>query len=141
MKWILAIAVLIASVSIADEDMDAAGMLSLYGAVWNQTDPRLVDDLLERCWSESGTYTDPTTSVTGRTGLAAYVRDFQRQFPGAQLVWTSRVDAHHRWFRVSWAIVGSKGDDLLTGEDVGQLDADGRILRVVGFFDPASAVK
>lgn len=120
-----------------DEASTAASALGVYGAAWNQTSPDRMQALLDISWAETGTYTDPTTSIRGRAALLKYIREFQALFPGAQLVWTSRVDAHHGQFRVSWSIVGVNGKAELTGQDFGEMDEDGRIKSIVGFFDPS----
>ena len=63
-------------------------------------------------------------------------------YPGHRFERTTAVDEHHGWARYGWALLDPAGETVLTGTDVVQLDDDGRLTRVVGFFGelaPAAA--
>lgn len=108
-----------------------------YVAAWGAADAGARRALLERAWSDDGTYTDPTAHVAGREALVAHIGGFIQRFPGARFAFTGTVDAHHGMLRFGWRIVGPDGGTILAGVDFGELDADGRLRRIVGFFDAA----
>jgi hypothetical protein len=58
----------------------------------------------------------------------------QQQFAGHRFRRASAVDAHHDHLRFAWELVGPDGAVALTGLDVGELAADGRLKRITGFF-------
>jgi hypothetical protein len=106
----------------------------VYGAAWNETDDGARLTLLERCWADDATYTDPTASVTGREGLAAHIGQFQAERPGFRLELTSGVDEHGGRLRFAWRMLAPDGAEVLEGLDFGELDGSGRLSRIVGFF-------
>lgn len=119
----------------ADATLDAAQVISMYGAAWNQTDAAGIHKFLDKSWAEKGQYTDPETSVRGREELVTYIQKFRAKVGTAQLALNGPVDVHHGWFRFAWSVVASDGAVVLKGMDIGQLADDGRIRRIVGFFD------
>ena len=56
------------------------------------------------------------------------------QFPGHHFQRTTEVDAHHQVLRYGWRLVSPQGAPVVEGIDVADLDVDGRLSRVVGFF-------
>jgi hypothetical protein len=107
-----------------------------YGAAWNETDAERRRRLLELAWAEHGVYLDPTAHVEGRAALHAHIAGFHAQMPGARLSLTSGVDEHHGRIRFTWVMRGADGATVVEGVDFGDLDADGRLVRIVGFFGP-----
>ncbi len=55
--------------------------------------------------------------------------------PGAVYSRTSGVDSHHGLYRYSWQI-SRDGEVVLPGFDVTEVDGDGKVTRVLGFFGP-----
>ena len=119
----------------ADATLDAAQVIAMYGAAWNQTDAAGMHRFLDKSWADEGRYTDPEVSVRGRDELVAYIQKFRAKVGTAQLTLNGPVDAHHGWFRFAWTVVAQDGAVVLKGMDIGQLADDGRIRRIVGFFD------
>jgi SnoaL-like domain len=103
-----------------------------YMAAWNEQDEAKRAKLLDKCWADAGTYTDPMSDVAGREQLAAVVAGFHQQFPGAALAFTSGVDEHHGRIRFGWKMTG--GPQPLEGIDVGRLAGDGRLESIIGFW-------
>ena len=151
--FILSAAVAIAAVStthaqqprVAQTQAQAAAPLSqtaldatvaMYAAAWGDADLASRRRLLERVWADKGTYTDPTVQLQGREALVQHISTFLDKLPGARIVPTTHVDAHHNGFRFGWRIVSASGTALSEGLDYGELDATGRITRIVGFFGP-----
>jgi hypothetical protein len=106
-------------------DPDSARRLAAIRALWN-ADGRLVEPPLE---------------ARGHQGISDLAATLQSQFPGHRFERSSAIDAHHQFLRYGWRLVDGKGAAVLEGVDAVDLDVDGRLLRVVGFFgaQPAAA--
>jgi hypothetical protein len=111
-------------------------IVETYGAAWGEPDVAKRRQLLEQSWADDGTYTDPQSDVAGRDALIELISGFQAQVNGARIVPTSAVDVHHERFRFTWAMLGADGSRMMEGIDYGELAADGRIKKIVGFFGP-----
>jgi hypothetical protein len=105
-----------------------------YVAAWNTRDDAARRHLLEQAWSATGTYTDPVVHLDGRAAMYRYATGFGQRWPGAKIVVTGAFPPHNGLVCFSWQVVGPAGDILRAGVDFGELDPDGRLRRVVGFF-------
>lgn len=106
-----------------------------YLDAWNEPDPAVRLDLLTQAMSDDAAYIDPTATVEGRPQLVDHVGLYQPQAADTELVITAGPDTYDTVMRVSWAIHTIGGDVVGTGLDVVDLAEDGRLSRVVGFFD------
>ena len=123
--------------SLLGQNLTAQEAVDLYGAAWAEPDEERRRDLLERAWAEDGVYTDPSAEVKGREALVAHIGGFLEQAQGGRIVITSQVDHHHGTrLRFSWAMQSAAGQTLAEGMDYGELDEDGRLKLIVGFFGP-----
>jgi hypothetical protein len=111
-------------------------VVGAYGAAWMDVDDAERRRLLEIAWSEDGVYQDPTADVSGREALVQHIAGFRKRLPGSKIVITSGVDHHHGKFHFLWKMIGPDGRTTLEGRDFGELDRDGRICRIAGFFGP-----
>lgn len=110
--------------------------VAAYCAAWGTADRAARDRLLERVWAPDGAYSDPApTHAEGRGALSETIDRLQRQLPGARFR-CGAAQAHHGFFRFGWVMLGADGGERLRGTDFGELDAEGRIRRIVGFFGP-----
>ena len=91
--------------------------------------------MLDRVWTADGTYTDPTAHVEGRGELEDHIDRFFKQFPGARLALASDIDTHHQKLRFTSRMLLADGSVFVEGTDFGELSADGRLQRIVGFFE------
>ena len=108
-----------------------------YGDAWNELDEAKRRALLERAWADDGTYTDPSADLHGREALIPHIGAFQKDgMPGARIIPSSGVDEHHGRLRFTWRMEGADGSTIIEGIDFGELAADGRLQRIVGFFGP-----
>jgi hypothetical protein len=107
-----------------------------YAAAWCEPDEAARRHLLERAWADEGVYCDPTATVEGREALVAHIGEFHERLPGTRIVAASGVDEHHGYLRFAWQVVAPDG--VVTGEgvDFAELDGDGRLKLIVGFFGP-----
>lgn len=103
-----------------------------YLAAWNEPDEAKRLQLLEGCWADSGTYTDPMSDAAGRDALMAVIAGFRAQMPGASLSLNSAIDEHHGRIRFGWTLNG--GPTAMDGIDVGILGGDGKLESIVGFW-------
>ena len=114
-----------------------AVVIEAYGAAWLEEDAARRLALLKICWADNGLYQDPTADVTGRDALCAHIGACQAERPDLQVILTSGADAHHGNVRFTWKLVDAGGNQLRDGVDFGELDADGRLAKIIGFFGPA----
>ena len=124
----------------AAQPASAQEAVDTYGSAWSEPNEAKRRAILEKAWAEDGVYVDPTAEVVGREALVQHIGRFQSGATdnGPQIVVSSSVDVHHTThFRFSWNMVGPDGKTVITpGMDYGQLDEDGRIKLIVGFFGP-----
>jgi len=115
---------------------DIPKVVADYAAAWLEHEEAERRRLLEACWSEDGEYKDPTAEVFGRDALLHHVEAFSLRQPGARLEVTSGVQHYGNCFHFTWVMAGPDGTALVEGRDFGEVDGDGRIRRIVGFFGP-----
>ena len=113
-------------------------VIAAYIGAWAERDEVARRRLLERAWVDEGSYTDPLAHVDGREALVQHIGLFQQQAPIVRLVQASGIDEHHGVLRFAWRAEGATEPPLagLEGLDIGELAADGRLRRIVGFFGP-----
>jgi hypothetical protein len=112
--------------------MATRDVITAYMAAWNERDESKRKQLIDMCWSDTGTYTDPMSDVKGKDGLFATIAGFQQQMPDASIELTSGIDEHHSRIRFGWKLVG--GPQPMEGIDVGGLTSDGKIASIIGFW-------
>jgi hypothetical protein len=108
-----------------------------YMAAWNEPDDTARHALLAQCWSDSGVYLDPNVSLPGRDALATKIGEVMASRPGARLEFMSGIDVHHNAVRFLWRLVRADGTCGDISIDFGEIGADGRLVKIVGFFGPA----
>jgi hypothetical protein len=104
-------------------------------AAWNEADPSMVRGHLERALASTVEFIDPSVETHGLDEFEANVHNVHASLPGAEYSRTSGVDSHHGLHRYSWQI-SRDGETVVTGFDVTEVDGDGRVTRVLGFFGP-----
>ena len=113
--------------------MDATEVVATYVRAWHERDVTTRRQLLEMTWAEDGVYVDPGGRIAGREAMMEAIAEFQERRPAIRIEVRSAVDSFDRNFRFVWATVDGAGDVIRDGIDVGQLDADGRIVSIVAF--------
>ena len=104
-------------------------------AAWNEHDLEKLRGHLEKALSPDVVFVDPSIVTRGIDEFEANVREFRTRLPDAVCSRASGVDSHHDLYRYEWEI--HCADELfLPGFDVVRADANGRVLRVEGFFGP-----
>jgi hypothetical protein len=105
-----------------------------YLRAWNSDDLAERGALLERTVADDVIFVDPMAHITGRDALADHITAVRAQFPGVMFAPAGDVDAHNSVLRVPWT-AALDGAVALRGLDVDDVGADGRLTRIVGFFD------
>lgn len=85
-------------------------------------------------WSLEGRLVEPPLEARGHQGISDLAATLQSQFPGHRFARSTAIDAHHQFLRYGWKLLDGNGAAVLEGMDAMELDVDGRIARVVGFF-------
>ena len=99
-------------------------------------------DAVRRLWHPTGRLVDPPLEGAGHEGIAEQGGHLLHQFPEHRFVRTTAIDAHHEFLRYGWQLRDPGGRTVLEGLDLMELDGEGRIRKVVGFFGlqpPAAA--
>jgi hypothetical protein len=112
-----------------------------YMDAWNERDETARLTLLARCWSDRGRYVDPNIDLEGRAALAQHIAKVQASRPGARLEFMSAIDVHHNVVRFLWRLMRADGSVGDTSIDFGEVDENGFLVRIVGFFGPAPEIE
>lgn len=116
-------------------------LIDRYCEAWQEMDAARRRDLLASIWADGATYTDPTVHAHNAEELLAHIARVVARRPGAKVVRTSAVDAHHGVARFAWQLVQADGTRLPEGLDIAWYSSDGRrIERIIGFFGPLRAL-
>ncbi len=99
-----------------------------------EPDPSRRVELLTRTWSPGGKLLDPPFDGTGIEGISAMVDILLDHYPDHHFQRTTGIDAHHDSARYGWSLVSPHGEAAVTGTDIVDLDGDGKIRRILGFF-------
>jgi hypothetical protein len=118
---------------------DFDSVVERYLATWNETDSAARRAAIDGLFAEDVSYVDPVAAVAGRDALDGLIGAVQQQFPGLVFAAAGPVDAHHDQGRFGWSLGLPGAEPPVVGFDVAELDADGRIQRVLGFIDKAPA--
>jgi SnoaL-like domain len=111
-----------------------------YIACWNEHDAVKRRSLIAKTWAEAGAYVDAHRNATGLEALDAMLAKARETYPGYRLRLISKIEAHSRFLRFSWAAGGTDEAPLyLGGTDFVTLREDGRAVSVVGFVDASPA--
>jgi len=112
----------------------AIAALNGFAAAWNTGSPDVRRRHLERVWSATGVFTDPTTHIVGRECLASYIARRRAEHVHGRWVPVGELDMHHRCLRFRWQWLDG-AVPLLNGCSHGALDRFGRLRQVVAFFE------
>jgi hypothetical protein len=108
-------------------------------AAYGEPDAARRADLIAQAWAADGHLIDPPFDARGHDGIDAMFVAAQGMFPAHSFRRTTVVDAHHDRARYGWELVAPDGAVALTGVDFAQVDGDGRLRTVTGFFgEPAT---
>jgi hypothetical protein len=95
--------------------------------------------VVQRIWAAGGQLIDPPLAASGHAGILRQAEQLLAQFPGHRFVRSSGIDSHHGMARYAWQLIDPAGAAVLEGVDIAQIDAQGRLAQVTGFFGPLPA--
>jgi len=111
-------------------------LIDAYCAAWSEVEPRRREQLLDDVWEPDATYTDPRVHARGIAALSSFIGKVLAGRPGARVVRTSAVDAHHDLARFTWRVVQPDGAAVADGIDFAEISPGGKLQRIVGFYGP-----
>jgi hypothetical protein len=120
---------------------DVSTLIDRYLAAYGDPDKTRRAQAVGSLWAEHGQLIDPPLSATGHAQIVAQADALLSQFPGHRFRRSSGVDSHHGFARYAWQLLDPAGAVALEGCDVAQIDAQGRLVQVVGFFGPLPALE
>jgi hypothetical protein len=125
----------------AEQKLSAlSALVDEYCNVWCEPNPELRRQKLALIWSPSATYTDPTVHAASSDELLAHIAKVLARRPGSNVKRTSVVDEHHECVRFAWHVVQADGTALPEGIDFMEINSEGQIQRVIGFFGPLAGL-
>ena len=89
---------------------------------------------IRELWSPEGRLVDPPLEARGHQAISDQAATLLAQFPQHRFERSTPVDAHHGFLRYGWRLLDANGAAVLQGVDFAELDAQDRLLSVVGFF-------
>ena len=119
--------------------MDAPRLAVDYLAAWNEDDPERRWELVTRSLAEGVEITAPGLELRGHAEVLAAIAAFRGEVPARRAQLAAPVDAHHRFARFTFRIEAEDAPLLRAGTGVLEIGADGRLSRVITFFDPGEA--
>jgi hypothetical protein len=118
---------------------DLASIIDAHLAGYCEPDPAVRAELLAKAWVADGELIDPPFDGRGRDEIAAMVDVVLTHYAGHTFRRTTAVDTHHDRARYGWELVAGDGTVAVAGTDFVELDADGKLARIVGFFGDLAA--
>lgn len=112
---------------------DLSEVLDAYLAAWNTDDAMERARLLEKSVTDDVEFIDPMANFKGTPDLAQHITAVRSTYHGVTFASAGELDAHNNVARAPW--VARTGDTELHGLDVYDIAEDGRLRRIVGFFD------
>ncbi len=114
-------------------------MVDTHLRAYCEPDPETRAELLAAVWAPTGTLIDPPFDGEGLDAIAAMVDVVLTHYAGHMFRRTTPIDAHHAFARYGWELVAPDGAVAVTGTDIVEIDDDGRLTRIVGFFGPLAS--
>jgi hypothetical protein len=102
--------------------------------MWREADPAARRPLIEAAFTPDGRHVDALADAHGHDELDAMIANVHAHYPGFRMERTSGIDQHGDQLRFGWTLDAADGTRVVTGVDIGELAADGRLARVAGFW-------
>ena len=100
---------------------------------WNEQRLDKIRVHVDKCIAENIVFADPSNFIHGRDAFAEMIKRFRLAYPESIVKRTSGIDSHNNRYRYTWAIY--VGEMLIVkGFDVAQVDENGLVERIDGFF-------
>ncbi len=109
--------------------------LTIYFAAFAEKDQSRRLSLLSHCLTEDAEIWGPQKLFKGYESISEKIEGFHERMPGARLVLTSGLYVFQNVARFAVAIIGADGSVIAKGDAVNEFAEDGRIFRVLPFWD------
>ena len=109
--------------------------LIVYLEAFAEHDPVRRVDLLARCLTDDAEIWGPQRIFAGYAAISEKIAGFHKNWPGCRLVLASGINTFRNVGRFADAIIGPDGSVAASGEAVIELAQDGRISRVLPFWE------
>jgi hypothetical protein len=113
---------------------DITTLVDKHLAGYCESDAARRAELVSTAWAESGSLIDPPFDGKGRDNIAAMTDVVLTHYAGHTFRRTTDVETHHQFGRYGWDLVAPDGSVAVSGTDYLELDEDGQLQRIVGFF-------
>jgi hypothetical protein len=124
------------SLGLIDAGLD--WVVSKYLAAWNAASDTDRLRHLQATWNDFGSFEDPLVRLQGRFAMNAHIAACRAARPDIRWGVTSDIAHQHGRMLFAWAVLDGQGREILVGHSYGELDAQGRIQKMVGFFSSVS---
>jgi uncharacterized protein YndB with AHSA1/START domain len=112
----------------------ATGQVDRWFATWSEPDAATRDEALAALASAEIRFLDRFSAVEGRDEVKAHLSAVHRFMPGLRLERRGEI-RHCQWHVLAdWVVIESSGQERSGGTSLFELDADGRIAKVTGFW-------
>ncbi len=102
-------------------------------AAWNEKDPSKVRGHLDKALASNVLFADPHYYIKGIDAFYDMVKEFHVKYPVSRCEHTSGYNVHNNRYRYNW-LVSINNQPVVAGMDVTEINEDGKIVRVDGFF-------
>ena len=109
--------------------------LKVYFTAFAEQDRRKRLVLLAQCLTKEAEIWGPQKVFKGYESISEKIEGFHARMPGARLVLASGINVFCNNARFAVAIVGANGSIIARGEAVNEFSEDGRIFRVLPFWE------
>ena len=109
--------------------------MQVYFEAFAEEDPERRRALLAECLTEEAEIWGPQKVFKGYEAISEKIDGFHGRMPGARLVLASGINIFLNNARFAVAIVGEDGTVIHKGEAVNEFAEDGRIFRVLPFWE------
>jgi hypothetical protein len=113
-----------------------AALVDAHLAAFSAPDAASRRALIEQAWDDRGHFADPLFAATGHDEIDALAASVPGLYPEHVFTRTTGIDLHHDHARYGFAFTGPDGTVVVDGVEVAQIGAEGRLVRVIGFFGP-----
>ncbi len=109
--------------------------LKIYFAAFAEQDRSRRLILLAQCLTEEAEIWGPSRVFSGYESISEKIESFHARMPGARLVLASGINIFLNSARFAVAIVDADGSIIAKGDAVNEFADDGRIFRVLPFWE------
>lgn len=102
-------------------------------SIWNSDKAEDIERITHEIMETNIHFVDPNYNIMGREAFIQMVHEVQAKIPGADYSHVGNIGEQHNHYRYHWAIHMGK-ELIMQGFDVTELNDQGRVVKVIGFF-------